>query len=569
VSVILATARRRSADVLGLLQRGWNGFRPEMAQETLALLVGAALALFFNLAFFRAVYATDALHGAGGFATGVCLLVFIAALNSLLALVLFNRWTVKPVLALLLPVSAAASYYMDHYGIYFDTDMMANVLHTDMRESSELLSLGLVARVLMMGILPAALAWRIRLKHRRAGRAVAVRMLAIVATLLVAVGAALLSFQSVAALMRNHHEIRHLVTPGNYLVSLGRVAFDRGASRNQPRTELGAGAHVVDAVPGERPRLLVIVVGETVRARNWGLNGYARQTTPQLSRMDVVDFRDVSSCGTATEVSLPCMFSPYPREAYSKDKVRNSESLLHILDHAGVAVTWIDNQGGCKGVCAGLDFQSYEHGKDPEFCDAEGCLDGVLLKALAGAIPAHAGDAVIVLHQLGNHGPAYYKRYPSMFRSFSPTCESSELGDCRRQDVVNAYDNAILYTDDLLARAIRMLAAQSGRDAALLYVSDHGESLGEGGLYLHGMPYAIAPEEQKKVPLMMWLSPGYSGAMGLNVSCLKEKAATAAFSHDNFFHTVLGMMKVSAPEYRRDMDLFEGCLTDRGGAGDP
>ena len=358
MSVVATGHRTHRPSAWAWLAQAWAGFRPRMGQETLALLTGLLVTVFFNTAFFRAAHATGALHGFGGLATGACLFVFVAALNTLLALLLFNRWSTRPVLALLLPVTAAAAFYMDHYGVYLDTDMVRNVLQTDARESTELLSFGLVAHVVLAGMLPAALAWRIELLRRRPARAMLVRAGAIVLAILVAAGAALLSFQSLSALMRNHHQIRHLITPGNYLVSLGRVLADEGTARDAPRKTLGAGAHVTDAQPDRRPRLLVLVVGETVRAQNWGLNGYTRQTTPQLSRMDLVNFSDVSSCGTATETSLPCMFSPFARTDYSKDKVRNSESLLHILDHAGVQVTWLDNQGGCKGVCSGLDFQS-------------------------------------------------------------------------------------------------------------------------------------------------------------------------------------------------------------------
>ena len=561
MSVVATGHRTHRPSAWAWLAQAWAGFRPRMGQETLALLTGLLVTVFFNTAFFRAAHATGALHGFGGLATGACLFVFVAALNTLLALLLFNRWSTRPVLALLLPVTAAAAFYMDHYGVYFDTDMVRNVLQTDARESTELLSFGLVAHVVLAGMLPAALAWRIELLRRRPARAMLVRAGAIVLAILVAAGAALLSFQSLSALMRNHHQIRHLITPGNYLVSLGRVLADEGTARDATRKTLGAGAHVTDAQPDRRPRLLVLVVGETVRAQNWGLNGYTRQTTPQLSRMDLVNFSDVSSCGTATETSLPCMFSPFARTDYSKDKVRNSESLLHILDHAGVQVTWLDNQGGCKGVCSGLDFQSLAQAGDPELCGKDGCLDGILVKALAERIDASQGDAVVVLHQLGNHGPVYYKRYPDSFRKFLPACESSELGDCSREQIVNAYDNGILYTDDVLARAIHLLGQQAGRDTALVYLSDHGESLGEGGLYLHGMPYAIAPDEQKKVPMTMWFSPGFDRSLGLDAACLKRKAAIAAASHDNYFHTVMGLMQVATPEYLAGMDLLEGCRT--------
>ena len=559
MSVVVTGTMARRPQIWTRLVQSWRSFRPRMSQETLALLTGLLLTLLYNAAFFRAVQATGALHGIGGLVTGLCLLVFVAALNTLLPLLLFTHGSTRPVLALLLPVTAAAAYFMDRYGIYFDTDMVRNVLQTDAHESTELLSFGLLAHVALAGMLPAALAWRIQLVRRKPTRAILVRTGSIVLAIAVATGAALLSFQSLSALMRNHHQIRHLITPGNYLVSLGRVLADEGAARDTPRKTLGAGAHIVDTQPERRPRLLVLVVGETVRAQNWGLNGYARQTTPQLSGLDLVNFTDVSSCGTATETSLPCMFSPFARTDYSKDKVRNSESLLHVLDHAGVQVTWLDNQGGCKGVCDGLGFQSLTQAHDPGFCNQDGCLDEVLVKGLDEWINTHPGDAVVVLHQLGNHGPVYYKRYPDAFKTFVPACESPQLGDCSREQVRNAYDNAILYTDDMLARTIRLLGEQAGRDTAMVYLSDHGESLGEGGLYLHGMPYAIAPDEQTKVPMTMWFSPGYAGSLGLDVSCLKQQAATTHASHDNYFHTVLGLMQVTAPEYLPGMDLLGDC----------
>jgi len=565
VSAIIQNAKRRSHAAWLPLQRAWTGFLPELSQETLALLTGLFLTIFFNAAFFRSIYLSGALHGLSGLVVGGLLFVFVASLNTLLALLTFSRWTAKPALVLLLPVSAAASYYMDHYGIYFDTDMIRNVLQTDFRESSELVSVGLVSRILLAGLVPALLAWKTRLKSRTIARAAAIRLGAVVVAILIAMGSALVSFQSTSALMRNHREIRHLITPGNYLVSLAKVAADDGASRNQPRTELGAGAHLAERTTGQRPRLLVLVVGETVRAQNWGLNDYERQTTPQLAQKNLVNFTDVASCGTATEVSLPCMFSQYGRDNYSKDKTRNSESVLHILSHAGVSVTWLDNQGGCKGVCTGLDVVSFEHASDPEFCDSEGCLDGILVKGLSEKIASLGdGDAVIVMHQLGNHGPAYYKRSPEEIKRFLPECRSSELGDCTQDQVVNAYDNAILYTDDLLARTIRILSDQAGRDTALIYLSDHGESLGEGGLYLHGMPYAIAPDEQKKVPLTMWLSPGFSGSRRIDAACMKDKASTQPISQDNLFHTLLGMLQVSAPEYRAPLDLLGDCTIQTG-----
>ncbi len=548
-----------------VLLRRLAGARPSMSVESLALLAAGFFTLFCNAPLFRAVEATGVLAGPGGRLTGLSLLLLLAALNTALMLLLLNRWTAKPMLALLLLATAAAVHFMGRYTVYIDPEMVRNVLQSDRRESGELMSSDLLLSVAGLGLLPALLAWRVRLLHRPLGRAALVRSVCLAVALLVAAGSVLASFKSVSALMRNHRELRHLATPGNYLVSLARVALADTTARNLPRTPVGVDARIAGRAPGARPRLLVLVVGETVRAQNWGLNGYARDTTPELRRIDPVNFRWVESCGTSTEVSLPCMFAPEGRADYSRKKARNSESLLHALERAGVATLWRDNQSGCKGVCEGLAYESTQAPGDAPACGEDGCLDEVLLEGLQQAIDRQPGDAVIVLHQLGNHGPAYVRRYPPAFRRFAPECRSPELGRCSREEIVNAYDNAVLYTDHFLAAAIRLLAGQASRDTALIYVSDHGESLGEGGLYLHGMPYAIAPETQTRVPMVMWLSPGLTRSRAIDSGCLRDEAQRIRASHDNLFHTVLGLMQVQASEYDPALDLLGRCAEARGG----
>ncbi len=483
---------------------GTDWTRPELGSETLALLVAAYLALACNGAFWNAVQASGSLGGAAAL-TVASLFVMLTAANWLLLCLLTSRRTAKPVLAVLLIVSAIAAYYMRAYTVYLDPDMVRTILHTDGKESRELIAPGMFASVLMFGVLPAAALWRVRIRRRRPGRALLIRAAALLAAPALLAAAALVSFQDVAALLRNHREIRHLATPGNYLVSLARVIAEDRAAKNRSREPVGIDAHVVAAAKRE-PRLLVIVVGETARAQNWGLDGYARQTTPELARIAPINFVEVTSCGSSTEVSLPCMFSPYGRRDYDKDRIEHSESLLHVLDHAGIATLWRDNQTGCKGVCDGLPFESYEHADDPTYCDAEGCRDEVLLQGLERRFD-RPGDQVVVLHPIGNHGPSYYRRYPAGFERYTPACRDAELGHCSREAIVNAYDNALLYTDHVLARAIGLLAARPDRPSALIYVSDHGESLGENGLYLHGVPYAIAPQTQTHVPMIAWLSP--------------------------------------------------------------
>src|SRR5690606_9904661 len=377
-----------------------------------------------------------------------------------------------------------------------------------------------------------------------------------VVMLLVAVG--LTFFQDVSALMRNNKPMRYLVTPGNWITSLFRVAQEAMATSSRPHIPVGTDA-VLTPSRGGRPKLLVIVVGETVREQNWGLSGYERNTTPELAaRPDVVNFSNVTACGTSTEVSLPCMFSALGRRNYDKDAIARSDSLLHVLDHAGVATSWRDNQTGCKGVCDGLPFESFLHADVPELCNGERCLDEVLLHGLAERVAAEQGTQVVVLHQLGNHGPSYFSRYPREFERFVPACHTTQLGECSAPEVINAYDNSILYTDHFLARTIEFLASQEDRDTAMIYVSDHGESLGEGGLFLHGIPYQIAPETQTKVPLVVWLSPGLQRTANISLACLMRSRAEP-LSHDNLFSSVLGLLGVSTSVYDPRMDILRGC----------
>jgi lipid A ethanolaminephosphotransferase len=537
--------------------------RPQISGEGLVVLASLYFALASNQTFFRAVAATGALHGAQGALTGVSLFAAIVAAHTLLLGMLLNRWTAKPLLTVLLIASAAASYFMATYTVYLDADMLRNILHTDGKESRELVSLAALPSLLLYGVLPSVLLWRVRITSRPWPRAMLARAGVLVLAVLVLAAALLASFQSLSALMRNHRELRYLVTPGNYMVSLATVARDAHADRNRPREPVGAHAKVVGRAADAKPRLLVLVVGETVRAQDWGLDGYARQTTPQLAALaqkpdGPVNFRDVTSCGSSTEVSLPCMFSPYGRAHYDKERIKRSESLLHVLEHAGIHTLWRDNQTGCKGVCEGLAFESFEHGDVPGACTQDGCFDEAMLHGLVERIAAQPGDQVIVLHQLGNHGPAYYARYPAAFRRYTPVCETSDLDRCSREQIVNAYDNAVTYTDDFLAHAIGLLGEQTGRDTALIYLSDHGESLGENGLYLHGVPYAIAPDTQTRVPLLVWLSPQFAAARGVDLGCLRQRSSDAV-SQDNLFHSVLGLMQVRTPEYDAALDLFARC----------
>jgi lipid A ethanolaminephosphotransferase len=534
--------------------------RPAFHVETLVLLVAVLLLLAGNAPFWRAALQGRSWSDAGTWGFAACVFVAFSAFYFAFAAIFSTRHTARPLLAVLIVVTSAASYYMDRYAVYLDRAMIANVLATNYKEARELLSWDMASHIALFGVLPAALLWWPRFKRRPLGRAIAWRAGLIVLALAVGAASLLLVFADFASLMRNHREVRFLMTPGNVVASLAGHFWGRAKRPNEPKTVVGQDAKAPALSAGGKPQLLVLVVGETARAQNFSLYGYDRPTNPQLAKRDVIVFRNATSCGTSTEVSLPCMFSPYGRAHYDEDKILTSESVLHVLARAGIQVLWRDNQSGCKGVCDGLPLDQLDQAKIEGLCVEGQCLDEVLLHGMDRVVKDRKGNILVVMHQLGSHGPAYFKRYPPAFKRFTPPCESEDLHKCAQADIVNAYDNTLLYTDHFLAKVVDFLdAAQATHDTAMIYVSDHGESLGEGGLYLHGVPYAIAPDVQTHVPFVMWLSPALQRDAAISAKCVREKAAQGGVSHDNLFPTLLGFFDVSTQVYDRKLDLLAPC----------
>ena len=535
--------------------------RPAVHTETLVACAAAYMLLAGNGPFWRAALAGRPWADPGTWVFAGAVFLALACFYFALTALVVTRRTVKPFLSLLLIATAAAAYYMERYAIYLDRTMMANVVATNPREARELLGSGAAAHVFLWGVLPSALLWWPAVKTRTWRRAAAVRSGLVAAALGIGVASLVLVFAQAASLMRNHREMRWLITPANALVALAQNAADQGAATG-PKVAIATDAKRT-APARARPLFFVLVVGETARAQDFSLNGYARDTNPELARRNVVDFPHASSCGTSTEVSLPCMFSQYGRAHYDEVKIATHQSVLDVLARVGVKVLWRDNQSGCKGVCDSVTVERLDRQDVPGLCADGQCFDEILVRGLDRIAAGASGDMLVVLHQLGSHGPAYFRRYPPQFKRFMPTCDSDDLRQCDGAAIVNAYDNTILYTDHVLAQAIDLLdAAQQTHDTALLYLSDHGESLGENGLYLHGIPYAIAPDAQTHVPLVLWMSHSFQSDVGIDGDCMRARAQRPA-SHDDLFHTLLGVFSVRTRAYDASLDLFAGCRTKR------
>lgn len=535
----------------------WPG-RPSLGGPALTLAVSAWLITLGNFPFWRSVWQSTGGVRPDNWLFLLSLALFVLAWTYLLlSLIAWGRAT-KAALVTVLLISAAADYFMEVYGVLLDHGMLANIAQTHLAEALDLVSWRLATWLLALGVLPALLVAWVRMPYRplqRELRGRALGMLAAAACIIVVV---FTNYQHYASLLRNHRELRLMLVPHN-IAAATHGYLKRYLAAPIVLEVVGADATLAAATVLGKPMLTVLVIGETARSANFSLNGYERPTNPELARRDVLSFSSVTACGTSTAVSVPCIFLDAGREGFHETVALRREGLLDVLQRAGLAVQWLDNNAGCKGVCDRVPHEDLSGLQVPGLCQGAECYDEALLHGLQARIDDIRGDAVIVLHMMGSHGPAYFKRYPLAFEVFTPVCNTVQIDRCERQSIVNAYDNTLRYTDHVLARTIDLLRSNAGRfDTAMFYVSDHGESLGEKGLYLHGVPRSLAPREQLEVPMVVWLSGGASERLGIDPACLRARRHEP-LSHDNVFHSILGLSGVRTTVYRPERDLFSSC----------
>jgi lipid A ethanolaminephosphotransferase len=528
--------------------------------EWVTLIASAFLLTCFNLVLWKHLFEITASDGAGIVMRVAFGAMILAAFNIVLTLLAF-RPVMKPVLTLLFMVSAGVAYFMGQYGVLIDAGMLRNFAETNATEVRDLLSIKLLVYIVLLGVLPSWFLWKTPVNYRRWHRELLSKVLMCVASVAVIGGVALINYQGLSSLFRNHHELRLMVVPSNYIGASFGYLREQVASARQPFVTVGEDAKLNPSwQTRDRKSLTVLVVGESARAENFGILGYDRDTTPKLNKeAGLIAFTDVHSCGTETAVSVSCMFSNMGRKDYSASKAKNEEGLLDVLKRAGLDVIWRDNQSGCKGTCDRVTLEDVSKLKDPVLCANSECRDEILLQGLQHFIDNLDKDTVLVLHQMGSHGPEYFKRYPKEYERFTPVCESNALNNCSRESIVNGYDNTLVYTDHVLSTLIDLLRSNQDKvDTAMLYLSDHGESLGEYNLFLHGTPYMLAPDQQKHVAMLAWFSDSYQKSFSVDTHCL-QLSREKPLSQDNLFHSMLGLLEVNSKVYNQDLDMFAGC----------
>ncbi len=490
-------------------------------------------------------------------------IILVALINLLLTLFSFKPFF-KITIVILLIATASAAYFMDNYAVMIDDDMIRNVLGTDVNETMELFSSRFVIVLLWLGILPALWVLKVKVDYPPFFKGLLQKIIIILLCSAVIVITLYSNFQEISFFSRNNRELRHLINPTNIILSLKSVISKNIRARRSVVKPIENDAHKLSYTEkANKPSLVIIVLGETARAMNFSLNGYARETNPLLAKRNIINFSNVSSCGTATAVSVPCLFSKFTRAEFNYQKGREFHNLLDVASHADYNVLWRDNNTGCQGNCERIEYEDLAYSKHPKYCDSSNCIDEILLDDLQQVVDKRQknskNDQLIILHQKGNHGPTYHRRYPIAFEVFKPACKTNQLRSCSQKEIVNAYDNAILYTDYFLDKTIEFLKKNvADYNTAMVYISDHGESLGENNIYLHGLPYLIAPQQQKKVPFILWLSEGYQHSYGINTTCLAKKSSDE-LSHDNFFSSMLSLLSIKTYVYNKKLDVFSTC----------
>ncbi|ROS01713.1 lipid A ethanolaminephosphotransferase [Sinobacterium caligoides] len=488
--------------------------------------------------------------------------VFFALFNLLFTLLSWP-YIFKPFFVVLILLSAAAAYSMYFYGVVYDWRMIETMTETNSAEASSYLNSSFIFWLLVTGIVPSLLLSWVGIRYQSVFKELAYKLLSVTLSLVIIGGVYCFYAIDVAAIARNNHTLDQDIVPYYFIKGASKYVNKRYLS-TPPEFETIADDAVLH--PTEKPTLVVVVVGETARADHFPANGYERMTTPNMISNNMISLQNVASCGTLTAVSVPCMFSVMTRENQDEKKVRYQQNAVDILADAGVGVQWNENDEGCKGVCDRVPTWTATKENSSEFCQGPVCLDESLIahfdRDVATVMKQRQAGAIFI-HTQGSHGPTYYQRYNEATRTFQPDCQRSDIQNCEHQALINNYDNTLVYTDYVVGKLLDKLKSyQQQYNVALMYVSDHGESLGENGMYLHGAPYFMAPKEQTHVPWMTWMSPSFYRDNHLDEACLRRHAETESYSHDNWFHSILGLMNVSTKVYQPSMDFFAACRTD-------
>lgn len=495
-----------------------------------ALLVSLINVLLYNLPFFSFVYHDIDRATFNGVMLITSLVVVSVALNAfifylgLYLLRILGKW----ILVLFFTLNALCVYFINTYGVMIDITMIGNVLNTNYDEATSFLSLSLFLYLMFLGILPALLIYRLKYAIVR----IKTFLIHNVLLLIFLISIAYANAPNWLWIDKNSKKLGALAMPWSYVVNTSRFYYYK--HKENEKEILLPDAKIRD----DQKSVVVLVIGESARSANFSLYGYPKNTNPLLSQIKDLRVYEAQSAATYTTAGVKAMLD-------HKETNQLYEILPNYLHRTGVEVVWRSNNWGEPNV-------HIEHYQDRQYLqkiapDEDTAYDDILLYGLKDQIQQSQNNKIfIVLHASTSHGPTYFKKYPPKFEKFSPVCKSVELAKCTREELINAYDNTIVYTDFLLAELIETLKQLETFNTTMLFVSDHGESLGENNLYMHGVPISIAPEEQYEIPFLAWTS---------DPSMAFKNLKTASQYH--VFHSVLDFLGVESPVHDPRWSIVE------------
>jgi len=495
------------------------------------LLISALNFLFFHFPFFKFVYNNVDHKSLNGIVIIICLIVLMLVANAFVFFLIFflSRFVGKFLLVVFFIVNAIAVYFINTYNVIIDESMVGNVLNTNYAESSSFFSIKLVLYIILLGVIPGIYIIKAKIINVTLKRF----LIIVSASLLFILVVAFVNASNWLWIDKNSKTLGGLAMPWSYTVNLSLFYVHK--HQENEKEILLPNATIKD----NQKSVVVLVIGESARSENFSLYGYSRNTNPLLSKTPDVFHFNATSCATYTTAGVKCILE-------HKNTGDLYEILPNYLYRNGVEVVWRTTNWGEPPV----HIKNYLNREAlMKNCKGEGCnYDEVLLNNLKEQIMASTKNKIlIILHTSISHGPEYSKKYPPQFETFKPVCNSVELAKCSHAELINAYDNTIGYTDYILSNVIEDLKQLKEYKSAMIFVSDHGESLGEKNLYMHGLPLSLAPKEQYDIPFIVWTSD----------NSLKQLKPDNMLSQNYVFHSVLNFLGIQSPIYNEELNIFK------------
>jgi len=451
-----------------------------------------------------------------------------------------QRYLLKPVIIFFVLVGAANYYFLTVFGIIIDEAVIQSTIdsfkESNWGEINDLLTFKYFVYLSFFGFLPSLLLFFIKIQYSNLKKEIAIRLITSVVLFSITLGLIYVNYRNISFISRAATQLKERIIP-HYFLSNIKDYYDLKRDANRTFIELKSKA---EQLFPEDKMIGVVIVGETARADRFSLNGYKKQTNPLLEKQNINNFSNAYSCGTVTSVSVPCMFTLGDYKSFNAHEAEYEANVLDLIKSSEIEVIWINNNSSCKHVCDRIKLIDYVDKQSEDYV-GYGVHDEILLTGLKKILVNNkAKKILIVLHSMGSHGPAYYNRYPKNFEKFKPTCESIDPQNCNNEELNNTFDNTIFYTDYIVSSVIDVLKEEKKSQNFLVYASDHGESLGENGIYLHAAPMTFAPKEQIHIPALLWSSENLiekRKKMNKNYPTLSQ--IENKITHEYLAHTIL------------------------------